>query len=600
MSGETATLELLIQIRDELAGLNRTKAGLQGVKKEAESLGAIFRQGLGIGTGMQVATSAIALLKNSLSASVGEAFRLAEEIKDQSEALEITTEAYQVLRFELAQAGVDAGRLTMAISQQTESLAAARSGIGAMADAYKALGLNAAEVEKLRPEERLAAVARGVLNATDKTVAFQSAGQILGSRGLPQLLSALRTLATDGYGNVADAAKNAGAVMNDAEVEMLDAAKQRVDNFKQFTVPVAAGTFIAGLQNSMDWVGASVSRLWHTGVQGLPAASRFDAPKPKPVPFRAPNVPTPAGADDILAVRVAVAEQKASQISSAALLTEREKRAALLPILREQEALYAKLIATKFGELGKELPKDGPVTQAELQRYKERNELEAKLVAIRQQRMETVDTPLTALNRELLDTTGLLQASLTGGVTSAISSLSSNIWGAMKATNSFGDAWRGVGNIVGQVLTDLMIKLLIVRPLLAAFGIGDAAPAGATGAGAATVVSGGGGSFLTSGPTHFTVGDNPGGVELVSVLPISGVGQTTVNGAAMRMAGGGTAMVAGGARGGLMGGDTLHVHNTFNGGVSREEVLGLVPMIVEASKAGVHEARRRHRGGHRA
>mgnify|MGYP000081222769 CR=1 FL=1 len=55
---------------------------------------------------------------------------------------------------------------------------------------------------------------------------------------------------------------------------------------------------------------------------------------------------------------------------------------------------------------------------------------------------------------------------------------------------------------------------------------------------------------MTSGPTTLTVGDNPGGVEAVSVVPISGTGTTSVSGSSLHMAGGGTALV-GGAEGQL-------------------------------------------------
>ncbi len=50
----------------------------------------------------------------------------------------------------------------------------------------------------------------------------------------------------------------------------------------------------------------------------------------------------------------------------------------------------------------------------------------------------------------------------------------------------------------------------------------------------------GGGDFLTKGPTMLMVGDNPGGVERVTVTPISGKGQTVVGDGLIKMAGGGT------------------------------------------------------------
>lgn len=53
----------------------------------------------------------------------------------------------------------------------------------------------------------------------------------------------------------------------------------------------------------------------------------------------------------------------------------------------------------------------------------------------------------------------------------------------------------------------------------------------------------GGGDFVTHGPTTLTVGDNPGGVEAVSVTPVSGKGTTSVGAGMMKMAGGGTAVV---------------------------------------------------------
>jgi len=72
----------------------------------------------------------------------------------------------------------------------------------------------------------------------------------------------------------------------------------------------------------------------------------------------------------------------------------------------------------------------------------------------------------------------------------------------------------------------------------------------ATGLGAVARINGvsfggaaaGGGNFLTKGPTLLMVGDNPGGVERVTVEPLSGRGKTKVsnNGNLIAMAGGGT------------------------------------------------------------
>ena len=55
------------------------------------------------------------------------------------------------------------------------------------------------------------------------------------------------------------------------------------------------------------------------------------------------------------------------------------------------------------------------------------------------------------------------------------------------------------------------------------------------------IAAAGGANFTTKGPTMLIVGDNPGGVEHVSVTPISGKGKTKTfgGGAGIAMAGGG-------------------------------------------------------------
>jgi hypothetical protein len=597
MSGPgDVSLEVLIQIREELAGLNRTRAGLADTKREAAGLGEVLKQGLGI----DVARRALDLLSNSMTSSVGEAFRLAEEIRDQSEALGISGEAYQVVRYELAQAGVEMSRFGLAISEQTQSLAAARSGAGAAAEAYKTLGLSVAELENLSPEQRAIAVARAVGNATDRTKAFEAAGAILGARGLPQLLNGLRTLATDGYDATALAAKNAGAVMSDSLAKQLDDAKQRVDNFQKFTLPVAAGSVLGAAQGVMNFVGATAGNMVNL-LQGRPLGD-FDYNPAAPAPKAAgPAGPAPrANADTILLARLAENDLAANGIKSNAMFTEREQRQALLPILKQQIELYDKLGVAKFGKDWQNTrtnlsrrAETGDLTEAEVTQLKELNDLEGKLRAAKVDRLQAVDTPLLQTYRQLADTQGVISSTLNGALNNGISTLSSGIWGAMTGTGKWSDTFRNLGNIAGSVLTDLMVKLLIIRPLLGAFGLN---PDGTNIAvGPAKVVSGGGGQFLTNGPTNFTVGDNPGGVELVSVTPLSGIGQSSINGRALRMAGGGQALVGG--RGQSGGGAPVTVNFNFATGVAgtvRAEIMGMVPELRAMAVDAVQDAHMRN------
>lgn len=606
MSNGDPTLEVLIQIREELAGLNRTKEGLKEAKKEANSLGQILRQGLGIGTGMELASSAIRLLREGLRATAIESVRLAGEIKTQSEALGVTTEAYQVLRQEFVKGGLDAGRMTMAMQAQVQSMAAAREGAGTAAQAYRSLGLTVAEIERLSPQDRLITVARAVESATDRTRAFQAAGQLLGQRNLPQLLNALQNLAKNGYDNVANSARRAGQVMTEDTVMRLDAAKEAIEQFQRGVTITTGETLAAGMavggsarRNFFGTAWDSIRMMATGGTStALPLRMARDRPPPRPAPTA--TGPAMATSEAILAAQADTLSARMSAIQGNSLFTEREQRAALTPILEEQLRLYEQLAQVQFGEgwreertaLGRKAG-TGSITEDELIRLGQLEEMETRIRAARVERLQTVDTPLLALGRELNDTNAVAAETLQNSVGPAMSSLTQSIWAAFSGTGKFRDAWKGVASVAGQALTDILVKLYVIRPLLSMLGFSGGGGVVSTGA---AVAAAGGGTFLTRGPTNFTVGDNPGGVELVNVVPLSGVGRTTVAGRAMAMAGGGSALVAG--AGAAMGkGDIFNFSYTFEGGVSREEITGMLPQLVQATKSAVLDAQRRRRDG---
>lgn len=99
----------------------------------------------------------------------------------------------------------------------------------------------------------------------------------------------------------------------------------------------------------------------------------------------------------------------------------------------------------------------------------------------------------------------------------------------------------------------------------------------------------GGGSFITRGPTSLTVGDNPGGIEMVNVIPLSGVGTSTHNGRAVKMAGGGSLIAGGGGRGREV---TIVQNINLSTGVQgtvRAELLAMLPMFRSLAQDSVRE-----------
>ncbi len=110
------------------------------------------------------------------------------------------------------------------------------------------------------------------------------------------------------------------------------------------------------------------------------------------------------------------------------------------------------------------------------------------------------------------------------------------------STEAIANTWGGVAQILSEE------SLL---PFPASVIAKAVAIAGTVATGLAAVVNinkaAGGGDFITRGPTMLMVGDNPGGVERVTVEPISGRGSTRVvqGSGLIKMAGGGSMLSTG-------------------------------------------------------
>jgi hypothetical protein len=76
---------------------------------------------------------------------------------------------------------------------------------------------------------------------------------------------------------------------------------------------------------------------------------------------------------------------------------------------------------------------------------------------------------------------------------------------------------------------------------------GNVSAGSAGGGGSSGNKAAGGGAFLTHGQTSITVGDNPGGQELVMVAPISGKGTSSASGNMVQLAGGGAVVIDAGS-----------------------------------------------------
>jgi hypothetical protein len=280
----------------------------------------------------------------------------------------------------------------------------------------------------------------------------------------------------------------------------------------------------------------------------------------------------------------------------------------LNPLLRAQIDLYTRLAKAKFGDnfdadrtaLSRKAD-DGALTEAELARLKEMEELEAKIRTAKLNRLENVDTPLAALGRELADTAGYAQRALSQGLGQTLDGLVNDIVAAQRGTQSWADSFRNLGSTAAGILQQIIVKLLVIQAInavLGIFGYELGGPKGVSKLGTPSVKAAGGGSFVTSGRTHFEVGDNPGGVELVNVIPLSGVGRSTINGQSVRMGGGGAALVAGAGAANSGGSIVVNLVNNFSTGVVgtvRAEMINLMPQFRAVAVDAVQEAQMRNK-----
>ena len=326
MSNPNDTLQILIDVRSRLDDVVKAQSEFRKMREEVTSTGQALKTGFGI----EIARRGLDLLTGTLKQAVFESFRFAGQLKDTSEALGISADAYQVLTLEFKAAGADSGRLTMAISSQTQSLAAARVASSDAAQAYRDLGLSAASIELLPVEERLIAVAQATITAKDQTLAFDAAGKILGTRGLPQLLNALKRLGAEGLPALKKLLESQGQMMDNDTMERLDRASKQWEKLWHAIV-IGSGNAIGVLDKfrvsaGKDFWGTVLDTLKGGGIGMSPdllARMAMDNPagpaKPKPNPkdIIEAQVRAAARTAEIEAVKIAE-KAKADAVEAAA------------------------------------------------------------------------------------------------------------------------------------------------------------------------------------------------------------------------------------------------------------------------------------------
>jgi len=623
---DAATLEMLIKIREDIAGLDRARAGLGAVKKEAagvnKEMGQMDQFGKKMGglfgqfTAANLAANAITYLTRSLSTGVAAMINYGDTVRNQARNLDMSIQGYQVYRKLIIDTGGSLDALKGALSTQAQAMVDAREGIGPAAAAYRELNLEVEQLADLSRERQLEAVARAIAKSHDKQAAWRNAMKLLGTDTVPQLRGALEKLAENGYDKLTDSMLRNGEVMSDSTVARLNKAKLAwQDMFHWLTIQTAElGSAITDpYGEGVLWLAQKfnpeLTKLLNPGPQAKPADPEIAADIARRKALRAANYDAQSRT-----LSREIIEQDP-------LRSESDKRDSLLGAIEREITARSKLVdVMREQKLGVNESAEDRAMQLERENA-EITKLNQRLWAMKlpKSARARIGEAYTAINDPLrnpdyltdsqgvsagamnfltkLGSTGQQTAAiLENSLGAALSSIGADIWSAMKGTQAWSQVWTNLGDIAGRMLTQIIAQMIVLKTLNLALGLFGYGISGNTGPTISKVAAAGGGSFFTNGPTSFTVGDNPGGIEHVQVTPISGLGQTTINGRNIAMAGGGSALVNG-SRGSSGAGDTFHFAYTFAGGVSRAEVMGMLPTLIEASKGAVLEAKRRGRDG---
>ena len=238
-----AKIDVLIDIRSKLAGIEKTITGLKQTRAEAGRLSQTFKSGLGMGIGAAL-VSHLARLPGLIRSTAMEAIQLGSSLTDVSARLDIGVEPLQALQEASIRAGVGNEVLERALRNLKGRVQEAADGNQRYNESIERLGLSTAELAAMPLERRMVAFARAYENATDKSAAFRDIQNILGERAGPMLMEVLQRLSREGFDEVARSAQESGQVMAESVARDMDAAADAIEAFKR-TATVSIGTLLS-------------------------------------------------------------------------------------------------------------------------------------------------------------------------------------------------------------------------------------------------------------------------------------------------------------------------------------------------------------------
>lgn len=485
-------------------------AVLKALQSQLANFSTTFAAGFNLNFGAQTANFLLSL-PSRVSAIAQSALALAGSLKDQSEALGVSTDALQVYRFAIENAGGQAELFDKAVATSNRSLVEARVSSGTAADAYRFLGLSISRLSALPAEERLLAISRAVQASADPLKAFSAAGQILGTKNLSTLLNALKDVTAKGLTPFAAELSRMGILLDNATIKRLDAAEKAIKRF-QLRTTVAVGEGVAGaaavldsLQTNRVATAKAVFEAIIAQVRGpqaqqeaaLKLALLVSKTQPPKVAEKAETKVELATKELVIKSQLAALDRQRAAIEGNGLTSEIDKREAVVEVLDRQAKLLNDL--KKIRSDGVNLSAaDATLTEGQLSQVNEIRDIEAKILAIRQEaatlggivpgRVEQSRRAAAGVNDPLQNPRAVrvgdaaevgvndflssggssgqqIAETITGTIGTAAQGVSDVILGWATGANNFIDVLKNVGLSVAQQMLDTLINIGVQQVL---------------------------------------------------------------------------------------------------------------------------------------
>lgn len=209
-----------------------------------------------IGAGLMGAGAAIA---TPILAAAGAFASLGSELFDMSQRTGIAAESLSVLKYAAEQSGTDMASLETSVRKMQKTIDAAGSGSKEASDALARIGLSAADLAGMKPEDQMAAIADGLMAIQDPGERAAIAMAIFGKSGtavLPMLAGG-----SAGMRQFAAEAARLGLIMDSETAAKADALGDALDSLRQamFMAFINVGSAVAPMLTSIAKYLADVS-----------------------------------------------------------------------------------------------------------------------------------------------------------------------------------------------------------------------------------------------------------------------------------------------------------------------------------------------------